>query len=83
MLGRTQHETDQMRAEDPVEKIHACSANSSAKSKRFTLLFPTVTLSSTRLCLSINSYPDHTYESTKPSGLLSSPIHDQTYRIYL
>ena len=33
LLGRTQQKIDQMRAEDPVEKIHACCTNSSAKSK--------------------------------------------------
>jgi len=33
LLGRTQHKTDQMRAEDSVENIHACSNNSFAKSK--------------------------------------------------
>jgi len=32
-----------MRAEDPVENIHACSTNSSAKRKLFNLLFLTVT----------------------------------------
>jgi len=42
-----------MRAEDPDKKIHACSTNASAKNKRFILQFPTVTLSSTRLWLSI------------------------------
>jgi len=31
LLGRTQQKTDQMRAEDPVEKIHGCSTSSSAK----------------------------------------------------
>jgi len=46
-------ETDQMRAEDLVEKIHTCSTNSSAKRKRFTLQFPTVIRLSTRLWLSI------------------------------
>ena len=34
LRGRTQQKTDQMRGEDPVEKIHACSTNSSGKSKR-------------------------------------------------
>jgi len=44
-----------MRAEDPVEKIYACSrlTNSSAKSKWFILQFPPVTSSSMRLWLSI------------------------------
>jgi len=32
-----------MQAEDPIEKIHASSTNSSGKSKRFILQFPTVT----------------------------------------
>jgi len=36
LFGRTQQKTDQMRAEDPVEKIHAYSTNSSAIRKRFT-----------------------------------------------
>jgi len=40
-------------AEDPAEEIHACSTNSSAKSKRFILQFPTVTPSLKRLWLSI------------------------------
>ena len=54
LLGRTQHKTDQMRAENPVEKIHACNTDSSAKSKRFILQSPTVTLLLTRLWLSIH-----------------------------
>jgi len=44
-----------MRAQDPVEKIHACSTNSSAKSKRFILQFPTVTL----VDVSVTVYPNH------------------------
>ena len=40
-----------MSAEDPAEKIHACSTNSSAKRKRFILQFATVTpLSTRRVC---------------------------------
>ena len=53
LLSRTQQKTDKMRAEDPSEKIHACSTNSCAKSKRFILQSPTVTPSSMRLWLSI------------------------------
>ena len=53
LLGRTLQKTDQMRAEYPIAKMHACSTNSSTKSKRFILQFPTVTPSSTRLWLSI------------------------------
>jgi len=53
LRSRTQQKTDKMRAEDPAEKIHACSTNSCAKSKRFILQFPTVTPSSMRLWLSI------------------------------
>jgi len=37
LFGRTQQKTDEMRAEDPVEKIHACSTKSSAKCIRFIL----------------------------------------------
>ena len=40
LLDRTQQKTDQKRTEDPVEKIYACSTNSSAKSKWFILQFP-------------------------------------------
>jgi len=32
-----QHETGQMRAEDPVPKIHACSTNWSAKKQKQTV----------------------------------------------
>ena len=47
-----------MRAEDPVAKIHACSTNSSAKSNRFILQFPTVTPMSTVCdCLSTSYRP--------------------------
>jgi len=53
LLGHTQQKTDQLRAEDPVEKIHACGTSLSVKSKRFILHFPTVTPSLTRLRLSI------------------------------
>jgi len=48
-----QQKADQTRAEDPVEKIHACSTNSSAKNKRFIQQFPAGTPLSTRLWLSI------------------------------
>jgi len=40
----TQQKTDQIRAEDPVEKIHACSTTSSAKRKQFILQFSSDTL---------------------------------------
>jgi len=32
LVARTQQKNDQMRVEVPVDKIHACSPNSSAKS---------------------------------------------------
>jgi len=48
-----QQKVVQIRAEDPVETINACSTNSSAKRKRFILQFPTATSSSMRLWLPI------------------------------
>jgi len=48
-----ENRSKQMRAEDPVEKIHACSTNSPAKKALFILKFPTVTPSSTRWRLAI------------------------------
>jgi len=50
-----EEKNDQMCTEDPVEKIHACSTNSSAKSKRFFLQFTTMTSSS--VDVSVTVYP--------------------------
>jgi len=62
--GCTQHKTDQMRAEDPVEKIHACSVNSFAKSKssKFCLkqtVHPAVPNSDTLIDASLTVYQIH------------------------
>jgi len=45
-----------MLAEEPVEMIHACNTNSSAKSKRFILQFPTVARPCRRVC---DVYPNY------------------------
>jgi len=55
LVARSRRKNDQMCTEDPVEKIHACSTNSSAKSKRFFLQFTTMTSSS--VDVSVTVYP--------------------------
>jgi len=69
-----QHKTDQMRAEDPIDKIHACSTNSSAKKQT---VHPAVLNSDTLIDASVTVYQIH-IDQDSPNFLGEEHISQST-----